>query len=627
MATKAKHAGSTGESPFPLEPSQPARSRAVYCFYMDMIGSTQVLLGVSNARLDRFNEALVNQIKPHLQGLGLEESVVKFTGDGWLVMTDQAEKIPSLSCLALIMATRFQDEMCAMIGGNKDDIPPLRLAICEGRDIEITAFGGGKDWVGDSARMAVRASGYCDENLIIIDETISKHIRRDFTCAVFNKSKAKSKPKHEEEDLVLYALSQLKPPSVTDPFAPQIYVYTLHTLGQQDAAVQVAVQYVEEMQEKAPVPKSDLVIIDDTAATFREAGIVEPAKQLDKITRLQNYRRSLRSWNTLLASAKDYSEALSVYELLTQEETGPDVYSLSIMMSKSPDAATSVNWMQEMIRKGIEPNVVTYNTLINKADTFADAEKWTNEMIRKGIEPNVVTYNTLINKADTFADAEKWTNEMIRKGIEPDVVTYSTLINKADTFADAEKWTNEMIRKGIEPDVVTYNTLINKADTFADAEKWTNEMIRKGIEPEREAYSALYSKNLTTMTAEQILERVLTQKRHRETSINAAIASFRKILRPDHAVRLARDYTHLESARKLIRELPKETIRYFREFARSNPEDPNASYSLGIAYIETGERRKALPYLQKALTLATAGKRKENLQNWISEIEKEVGKE
>lgn len=134
----------------------------VYCLCMDLIGSTEVGLELTTAQLDRFNLSLVEQIKPHLENLGLDDALLKFTGDGWLLMTkaEEDEEVRALCCLATIMAKRFQDEMSEKTGMSLDFIPPLRLSICSGRDIRVDLPNGRKDWAGDSARVATRASAY-----------------------------------------------------------------------------------------------------------------------------------------------------------------------------------------------------------------------------------------------------------------------------------------------------------------------------------------------------------------------------------------------------------------------------------------------------------------------------------
>jgi hypothetical protein len=68
----------------------------VFCLSIDLIGSTKAGLECTTQQLDRFNISLVKQIRPHLEKLDLTDSLVKFTGDGWLVITEKSKKSPCL---------------------------------------------------------------------------------------------------------------------------------------------------------------------------------------------------------------------------------------------------------------------------------------------------------------------------------------------------------------------------------------------------------------------------------------------------------------------------------------------------------------------------------------------------
>ena len=61
--------------------------RLVYCLGIDMIESTMPGLRMTQTELDRFNRALVAQIEPHLEALRFEDLLIKFTGDGWMLMS------------------------------------------------------------------------------------------------------------------------------------------------------------------------------------------------------------------------------------------------------------------------------------------------------------------------------------------------------------------------------------------------------------------------------------------------------------------------------------------------------------------------------------------------------------
>ncbi|MCK5217595.1 MAG: hypothetical protein KAJ93_07385, partial [Methanosarcinales archaeon] len=184
------------------------KSTTVYCLCIDMIGSTKIGLGFTNIMNDCFNISVVRQIEPHLKRYELTDALIKFTGDGWLVMTNKTEKVQSLCNLAITMASKFREDIHELSEIDKKLIPSLRLAICCGRDIPVKLLDGSKDWVGDSARRATRASGYCMRNEIIIDEPVRYEIHRDFSIKSLNPEERfpEFHPKRMEEKFKLYIL-------------------------------------------------------------------------------------------------------------------------------------------------------------------------------------------------------------------------------------------------------------------------------------------------------------------------------------------------------------------------------------------------------------------------------------
>ena len=212
--------------------------KLVYCLCMDLVSSTASGLTMSTARLDSFNKALVEQVDPHLDELGLTEELLKFTGDGWLVMTPHPHKVPALCCLATIMSNRFQEEIATSTGRAIDRIPAVRIAICSGRDIPVKLRNGVTDWLGDSARRATLAAGLCHDNEILIDEPTRYNVHRDFDMTVLDVRQrlAEFPTKKAEEDFPLHVLGALKPEPATEPDAPQSFVYTLGTIGKFEQA-------------------------------------------------------------------------------------------------------------------------------------------------------------------------------------------------------------------------------------------------------------------------------------------------------------------------------------------------------------------------------------------------------
>jgi class 3 adenylate cyclase len=373
---------------------------------MDLIGSTKAGLELTTSSLDRFNTSLVEQIKPHLEKLWLADALLKFTGDGWLVITHEVEKVPALCCLAIIMANRFQDEMSQISGIAIQRIPPLRLAICSGQDTYVVLPDGRKDWVGDSARRATRASGYCFPNEILIDEPVRYIVFRDFYVKPANVKQRppKYQPKRMEEDFPVHVLGEPKPEVAADSEAPEYFVYTLSIIGKMKEAEIVAQRVSEHLGDEVS-----------------KLGIAEIAAR----------QGILRSWNRLMASLPDYSSALEMMKSIRDARLAPDVVTYNTLINKAPDYDAAKAWVEVMRGEGIQPDVITYNTIIDKAPDYDTAKAWVEVMRGEGIQPSVVTYDTLINKAPDYDAAKAWVETMRKEGIQPNVITYNTLINKA----------------------------------------------------------------------------------------------------------------------------------------------------------------------------------------------------
>ncbi len=318
----------------------------VYCLCIDLIGSTSFMLGLTTPQQDRFNRSLVNQIRRHLKKLELTDCLVKFTGDGWLVMTDKRPtKVQALCCLATIMANKFQEEMSKKTGILVDKIPPLRLAICSGRDVCVELPPGNKDWVGDSARRATRASRWCKENEIVINDSVREITFHDFLITLITE-KDHDKPDKWEEDFIVHSLGELRLEAAEDSEAPECFVITLETIGKIEEAKKLGLKASERLEHKAS-----------------KLGIDEIERQ-----------KILRNWNRLMASIPDYSSARKI--------------------------------LSSIQATGLIPNIFTYNTLIKKAPDYDEAKALVDTMREEGILPNDVTYNTLFIKdlSGTLAD-------------------------------------------------------------------------------------------------------------------------------------------------------------------------------------------------------------------------------
>jgi len=600
----------------------------VYCLSVDLIGSTQAGLKIPTSKLDRFNKSLVEQISPHLERLELLGVVIKFTGDGWLLMTNEVDKVPALCCLATIMAGKFQDEMNQRTGISQDKIPSLRITICCGRDIAVNLPDGRKDWVGDSARRAVRASGYCLPNEILVDEPLRYLILRDFDTTPVNLEQCfpTRKPGKAEEALVLHVLGKINSEVVADSEVPECYVYTLETVGKAKEAAKVVQEVSDRLRDK----------------------VVE--KHLAK----EDAQVILRMWTRLMGNLFAYSLVLDVLKSILDAGLKPDVVTYSTLIDKAPDYDTARTWLEKMTAEGIQPNVVTYSTLIDKAPDYDTARTWLEKMTAEGIQPNVVTYSTLIDKAPDYDTARTWLEKMTAEGIQPNVVTHNTLIAKAPDYDTARTWFEKMTAEGIQPNVVTYNTLVNISPDYDTALKWYEEMTKRGISPNevtcitlvkqapdfnsaltltkqlikdqvftgRGYFSALFAKDITHLSGEELLEIYNSLPFRFETSLEPAIKTYVNRRKLDDALRLCLFSPHLPAAVRLYKLNPEKCLAWFRDRLEKEPGSSNGLYGLGICLFTNGYISDAEPHLRQALILAYSDKRKEHIENMLHEITK-----
>lgn len=515
--------------------------KIVFCLSMDLISSTKTGLKLSTQNLDKFNIALVNQIKPHLEKLDLNNVLIKFTGDGWILMTDQPEKVPALCCFATIMANRFQEEMSKTTGIAIDHIPSLRLAICFGRDIYIKLPDGRKDWVGDSARRATRASGFCYPNEIIIDETVRGIVFRDFDINIVD-VKQRPPPLKMEEELTLYGLEDPKIANAADSEAPEYFVYTLSAIGKLEDAEKVAQQVSERLENEAGkvvTAKGDIasrILLDLNKVIVNLPDFSATLKILNGIKAV---KFNVFTYNILIKKSPDYETAKEWFERMLDENILPDIFTYNTLINKVSDYETAKEWFDWMQSGEILPDAITYSTLIKKSTDYEIAEDLFEKMQEEGILPDVSTYSTLINKAPDFETAKDLIEEMRKDGKFPDIGTFRTLhmlIEKTQVpdYKAAKAWVNKkriegnynllinnsfdhksakvlmgkMRKEGILPDVITYNIIINKAPNFETAKALMREMRKEGIVPDVVTYNTILKKALDFKTGKTLMDKM-----------------------------------------------------------------------------------------------------------------------
>lgn len=535
-------------------------ARLTLCLAMDLKGSTKSGLELPTKRLDSFNLALVNQLTPHLHSVQLEHSVVKFTGDGWLVMSDDQDHVAPLCCLARIMGQRFQREMSDESGIPLERIPALRLAVCSGRDLPVILHDGQRDFVGASVRRAVRACQLCLDNEILVDDTVRTWIQQDFlTQRVSLEERLKSNPEAKmEDDIVLHVLDKLKVESGSDPDAPSYFVYTLSLVGSQDAAGKLADEVSDHLLEEARAPGAN------------------PDELLDK-------------WNSLIQSGLDYPQAREI--------------------------------LNDLRAAGLRPDIRTFNALIERAEDPKSESRWLEMMMHEGVTPQASTFTILIRKSRDESFAQKRLEKMEKLRVAPDTATLNTLLNKAQSYATASRWMERMAKLGASLDGETYALLVEKSEDFLTAQLWIETMIREGYEPDELTFLSLFGKDISGISADNLLTWYLGLKYHPTKPIQRAIAEYRRRGKIQDALRLALDYPHTQTALKTMRQYPTQALAYFESIVQSDPDHPNGTYALGMALFELGRVQDAKPWLLKARDLASRGHRKDQLDRYLATLE------
>lgn len=549
--------------PPPKDKSGEPTPRLTLCLAMDLKGSTRSGLRLSTRKIDRFNLALVNHISPFLQAVQLEHAVVKFTGDGWLVMSDEQEDAARLCCLAMIMARSFQRDMYNETGISLENIPTMRLAVCWGRDIPVTLHTGQRDFVGSSVRHAVRASQFCHDNEILVDETVRTWVAHDFVTrkADMEDRYAAVPEAKTEEELALHVLEELRPEAADDPDAPIYFVNALSVIGRAVEAERLASKISDQLRRA-----SDSRI---------DQGML------------------LSRWNALLASNLDYDTAREV--------------------------------LNDLRVSGLQPDVNTYNALIEKGADTRSQSKWLEQMIHEGIQPTATTFNALIRSAKDDSTVERRLNRMQAMSVKPDASTVSAAIEKASSYEVAKRWLNRLEQEGVKPDAQGYDLLIHKSESFEDAKELIERMMEEKVQPLETTIIELFSKDLSEIRADDLLRWYLGLPYHPTHPVKRAIANYRRANRIEDALRLALDYPHTDTALKTIRQHPDTAIEYFRSVVEADPKHANGTYALGMALLEMNEPAEAEQWLKRAYELATPGTRKDELSRYLSLLASVVG--
>lgn len=108
------------------------KTEPVYCLVVDIINSTQKLMEYNTEIRNLFNIALSKVLSPFIKNLDLEDSLIKFTGDGWVISISDSSKIINLICLAILLKNKFNSEIDKLADIEFDQEWNLRFGLAYG---------------------------------------------------------------------------------------------------------------------------------------------------------------------------------------------------------------------------------------------------------------------------------------------------------------------------------------------------------------------------------------------------------------------------------------------------------------------------------------------------------------
>jgi tetratricopeptide (TPR) repeat protein len=439
--------------------------RLVYCLSIDLIESTVPGLRMTQVELDRFNRALVAQIEPHLEALRFDDLLVKFTGDGWLLMTPEVRDAERLCALGAIMRDTFADEMRRRTGLPRARIPDLRMAICAGRDIRVQLWEGSFDWVGDSARRATRSASFCFPNEILVDGAVQSLVMRDFLTARIDPGTRPSRRMARlEEEIPLWSLEDLRIEAVEDWDAAAAYVYALGRLGRLDDAAEASTRAA-----------SRLVDVDELAQSPGSA-------------------RTTQRWNRLIANAPTYESVLELVTRLLESPSRPDTGTLVALVDRAPTLEEARTWVADLRIHGVQPDGTVYSTLIRRAPTVEVGLGLLGEMEDEGVEVTTAMVNLVLAKALTFRGALGLLGLFGERGLNPDLDTFGRLVAKAPGYDAAVGLLDVMRTSGVGADSSIMNRIVSLAPDFETAVGWLDRMEEDAIPPDAATFSILIAR-------------------------------------------------------------------------------------------------------------------------------------
>ena len=368
-----------------------------YCLVIDIISSTNRLLDISTAARNSFNLALTKILPPFLSKLGLDNSNLKFTGDGFVVTIENSTNLTHLLCFALLLRNKFHYSIIEISGIPFTTQWDLRLGIANGQDVKLE-FNNQIEYVGDSIRRATRISTLCNTNEILVDFPIYRDTSRDFIFEEINIEQRISnlgvkKFEHDIGNLV-YSIKEVKYSSLKN--ADVILVY-FDEIGYHKGKEEIVAE-VKTKIELNELTKDEVEAIDKASIALSSIGRYQTGNEIYKRLKHRGYSRSLIYWNRLLKLSNDFNTANIILRQIINAGLKPDGFSYTTLMNKVADFEQAKEVLREMKAENINPNEVTYTTLMNKVVDFEQAKEVLREMKNYNIIPNLLTYSSLFKK-------------------------------------------------------------------------------------------------------------------------------------------------------------------------------------------------------------------------------------
>jgi tetratricopeptide (TPR) repeat protein len=551
-----------------------------------------------------FNTILAEFISSYLRPLWLDESLVKYADDTWMLVSGSRNDVSGFCCLAKLLSEKFKDELAAATGILTEKVPDIEISVSGSHGRRIDLPGGRREWVGEKSSFIAHhwnLVGVDDKVVkVLIDEAVRDVVAGKFEIETlgqpaglesegngndagdetvdYNATVGADEPVagsasagRNAPAYVLGAVSGDATGSNTDD--AERYVYLKSLIG----AMQPAEMFDTALLLIKSYKSHDVDGAKDTLSTIgRRFGTLMSAcgeyeialKLLDEMKELAIMPDAdiiADTFVPLIKLAPDYNEALALTERLKEEKTDYDSYDsaiLTALTAKASDYVTARSWLDTAHKFGTIPGVEAYNRCINKAPDVVQANAVYDEMLLFDVLPNVDTYNALVAKSTDVEQAKLLLTKMLEEDLLPNLFIYNRVIAKCGDYDTALAIFEEVLSMDIKPNAITFNTLVSRAPEYNVALSWIDKMNSGGVSPNVDTFVRLFSKDIGAIRAKDLLDTYRRWNLPSDEPLQTAISTYQKNGRIDQALYLAVDYPHLPAARKLIREIMSEVSKY-----------------------------------------------------------------